>query len=100
MKEEEQGHDESIDVDYARLKSNRPKETFKAKNLKRKFSPPIKMTQSRARNYQRDIGDSNLEETAAVIDAELLKDQHERQNVSNLEDTQIQINLHKDDQAI
>jgi len=42
--DENPAHNESIDVDYARLKSTRQQVTFKAKNLKRKFSPPIKMT--------------------------------------------------------
>lgn len=97
--EEKPGPDESIDVEYSRLKSTRQQVTFKAKNLKRKFSPPIKMTQSRQRNYQRDVGDQNLEETAAVIDADMLQGQLEQQNASNLEETQIQINVHNDDTA-
>ena len=45
------------------------------------------------------MGDSNLEDTAAVLDADLLQGQHEPQNASNLEDTQIQINVHNDDAA-
>lgn len=101
--EDNPGHNESIDVDYSRLKSTRQQVTFKAKNLKRRFSPPIKMTQSRQRNYQRDTGDTNLEETAAVVDADLLRTQHEQpdqQNKDNLEETQIQINLHNDDTAV
>jgi hypothetical protein len=44
-------YDQSESHNYDRLKSTRHQNNFKTKNLKRGFSPPIKITESQKRNF-------------------------------------------------